>query len=145
MAWDVHIHVCFPCDRNEAVAELAKKHLPSIASEDDGPREARWFLESLSTRAGNNPGPKGGLSLWGMVGNHTRAEAFCECLKPFWTDLLSEVDGGPLDFEHVIVFEEQEQSEAANAYEIMWDDPHEDDRKLVIKKHDRLPFGWQQA
>lgn len=144
----VHIHVCFACDTNEGVAELAKKHLPNLADNSDGERAAIWFLEALSTRTGNNPGPKGGLSLWGMIGNYTRVDTFCEVLKPFWRDLLSgAVDGGPCDHERVMVFEEVEQSEAPNAYEIGWVNPHQEnrgERELFIKKHERLPFSWQQ-
>lgn len=145
MAWDVHIHVCFSCNENEGVAALALKHLPSIKDEGDGERAAIWFLKSLSTRTGGNFGPKGGLSLWGMTGNYTKVNTFCEILRPFWIDLLSKVEGGPCNHERVIVFEEQEQTEAATAYEIGWDDPHEPaTRQLFIRKHERLPFSWQQ-
>lgn len=146
MGWYVHLHVCFACDTNEGVAGLAKKHLPSVSDDSDGERAARWFLEALSTRTGNNPGPKGGLSLWGIVGNYTKAETFCEALRPFWMDLLNGVDGGPLDFERVLVFEEQEQSDAANAYEIGWDEPDSKTRKLLppASRRDRHspPYRW---
>src|SRR5580692_1907576 len=111
MAWDVHIHVCFACDKNEKVAEIAKKHCASILSNNDGHREAVWFLTDLAKRTGPNYGPKGGLSLWGMTGNYTNVEEFCEILRPFWVELLSGIDGGPCEHEHIIVFEEQEQSE----------------------------------
>ena len=144
MGWYVHLHVCFACDTNEGVAAAAKKHLPSIVDDGDGERAARWFLEALAERTGNNPGPKGGLSLWGIVGNYTQADRFCECLRPFWEELLSGVDGGPCDHERVLVFEEPEQSEAANAYEIGWDDPHSKSRQLKITHHSRLPFSWRQ-
>lgn len=144
MGWYVHIHVCFACDRNEGVAALARTHRPTIEDESDGHRAAGWFLDDLATRTGENRGPKGGLSLWGMVGNYTQAETFCECLRPFWVDLLSDIDGGPCSHERVIVFEEPEQKEAATAYEIGWDDPHSAARTLMIKKHESLPFSWQQ-
>jgi hypothetical protein len=39
MAVDVHLHVCFACDKNDAVSELAKKHL----LHEDGSKEARWY------------------------------------------------------------------------------------------------------
>jgi len=141
----VHIHVCFACDANEGVAKLAKKYLTTLVDNSDGERAARWFLESLSTRTGKNHGPKGGLSLWGIVGNYTNADVFCESLKGFWEELLSgNIDGGPCYFERVIVFEEPEQSDAANAFEIGWDEPEKSDRKLSIKQYLRLPFSWQQ-
>lgn len=140
MAWDVHIHVCFPCDANDGVAELAKKHRPSIVDDSDGSRAAGWFLDDLSLRAGANRGTKGGLSLWGMVGNYTGVDTFCEVLKPFWLELLSgQVIDGPCDHEHVVVFEEQEQRQAATAYEIK-----RYDGEVVITAHSRLPFSWMQ-
>lgn len=147
MAWDVHIHVCFACHRNDPVADLAAKHLPDVANRehdgDDGDRAARWFLEALTKRTGDNPGPKGGLSMWGIVGNYTRGESFCEALRPFFEELLRSGIGGICRHEHILVFEEQEQSESATAYEIML---YDDDKVggLVVKRHDKLPFSWMQ-
>lgn len=137
MGFYVHLSVVFACDRNEGVAALATKHLPSVAET----REPRWFLEELSKRTGGNPGPKGGLSLWGIVGNYTDAEEFIEVLRPFFTELLSgQIDGGPCEFEHAIVFTEREQSERATAFEISRD---EDTGHLQVKEHE-LPFAWMQ-
>lgn len=134
----VHIHICFACDRNEGVAAIAKKHLPKLGE----CIEAKWFLDDLAKRTGNNPGPKGGLSMWGIVGNHTNEEEFIEVLRPFWDDLLSGVDGGPLGFEHVLVFVEHEQTERATAFDIYCD--YSDDIKtLTVKKHE-CPFSWAQ-
>lgn len=145
MAYDVHLHVSFACDKNEGVAALAAKHLPRLAQQgvalNVSYREAVWFLEDLAGRTGINRGPKGGLSLWGMVVNGAVVEDFVAVLGAFWTELLSgELDGGPLDFERVVVFEEQEQSEAATAYEI-----RVEDNALTIKKSGDLPFSWAQA
>jgi len=134
----VHINVCFACDKNEGVAALAEKHLP----ETEECREAKWFLEDLAKRTGNNPGPKGGLSTWGMVGNYTDEEEFVEVLRPFWKDLLSDVDEGPCSFEHVLVFVEHEQTERATAFEIYRDDD-DDAETLTVKKHE-CPFSWMQ-
>lgn len=146
MGWYVHIHVCFACDTNVGVAAIAAKHLPALAALDtaDGAREARWFLGDLAGRTGGNSGPRGGLSLWGMVGNYTRGDVFCEVLRPFWEDLLSGVDGGPCSFERVVVFVENEQSDAATAYQIGWDDNDSPTRELIIQKHESLPFAWGQ-
>lgn len=136
MGWYVHISVIFACDENKGVADLAKKHLENLGEEC---HEAHWFLNNLSKRTGTNDGPKGGLSLWGTVGNHTNAEKFVEALRPFWTELLSsKTDGGPFDFEHILVFYEPEQSESANAYEISFN------KELIIKHHPNLPFCWGQ-
>lgn len=134
----VHLNVCFACDTNDAVAELAKKHMPP----EDGNREARWFLQSLAERTGTNPGPKGGLSTWGIVGNHTDEDEFVETLRPFWKALLSEVDGGPCSFEHILVFVEHEQTERATAIEIFLGDD-DNPETLTIKKHE-CPFAWMQ-
>lgn len=148
MGWYVHIHVCFACDRNEPVAELAKRHRLALAGEDgdDGDRAAVWFLEDLARRTGGNHGPKGGLSMWGMVGNYTNGESFCEALKPFFEEMLRHGIGGICQHEHILVFEEQEQSDSAIAYEIMLDGDYASDvRKVVIKTHTGLPFAWMQA
>jgi len=140
MGWYVHIHVCFAADGNDGIAELAGQYFkdwPEI-----GCKEAKWFLEDLSQRSGKNPGPKGGLLTWGMIGNHTNVGSFVGELKLFWIDLLSEkIKGGPHDFERIMVFYEHEQSEAANAFEIYLD---EDTKSLIIKHHARLPFSWRQ-
>lgn len=134
----VHIHVCFACDTNDAVAALAAKHLPFVGE----CMEAQWFLEDLSKRTGENLGSKGGLSLWGMVGKYTNGEEFVEVLKPFWKELLQKVDGGPNSFEHILVFIEREQSEQATAFEIFLKDL-DSPELLLVKKHD-CPFTWMQ-
>ena len=151
MSTYVHLHVCFACDNNEDVAALARRHLAQfpnngLADIQAGSWyfEAQQFLSSLAGRTGPNFGPKGGLSLWGMVGKNSNAAAFCERLRPFWTALLSDVEGGPCGFERVVVFEEREGAQAANAYQIGWDDNERDNRTLVIKKCERLPFSWGQ-
>lgn len=145
MGYYVHIHVVFACDNNEGVAQLAKKH---IAEADDLEPHAEWFLHDLSERHGNNPGRKGGLSLWGGVGNHVDSDRFIETLKPFWTELLHEVPGGPLDHEHIMVFIEAEGTEHTTAYEIFLarddlGDASEPFGELVIKKH-KCPFAFMQ-
>ena len=142
MGWYVHLHVCFAAGRNDGVARLAEKHVETLPADA---HEARWFLTDLSKRTGENPGPKGGLSLWGIVGNHTKAEEFAEILRPFWGELLSgQIEDGPCDHHHVLIFFEEEQSEAANAIEIGWDDETSEARQLVVKTHQKLPFAWRQ-
>lgn len=132
MAHDVHLHVCFPCNDHGAVAEVAKRHLPSIHAradaEDPGVREARAFLRALSQRSGLAEGWKGGLSTWGVVGNYTDEDAFVDVLGPFWLELFSEFDGGPLSFERAIVFFEHEQTEAAGCWEL-WRDENRDEMR----------------
>jgi len=141
MGFYVHIQVSFACDENEGVAALAKKHLPTIGN--DAP-DAVLFLEALASRTGRNAGPKGGLSLWGMIGNYTSGDDFVEALRPFWGDLLSGVAGGPRWFERVVVFVEREQRNSPTAYQIGFDDPDSPNRVIAIQKHELLPFSWGQ-
>lgn len=139
MAWNVHINVCFKCSENEPVAAIARKHIEGMVE----CREARWFLESLAARTGHNPGPKGGLSMWGMVGNHTDGDDFVSELRPFWFELLaSDLDGGPSNYAHILVFVEPEQVGRATAYEI-WLEDFGKPVHLEIAKHD-CPFAWMQ-
>ena len=104
-------------------------------------------MQDLASRSGTNPGPKGGLSLWGVVGNYTNVNEFVDSLKPFWLDILSN-ELGPMRFERILVFEEREQEGCAYAYEIFLTEnplneeivvPHE----LSIVKH-KCPFSWRQ-
>mgnify|MGYP001610291283 FL=1 len=148
MGYYVTLSVIFACNKNGAVAELARAHIARLPTEDspESVDEARWFLEALSQRTGDNLGPKGGLSCWGTVGNYTHVDEFVEVLKPFWIDLLHEVEGGPLEFEHVMVLYENEQAEHASAYEI-FQERLEGDRQfgdLIIRHHPDLPFAWMQ-
>lgn len=157
MGFYVHLSVVFSCDRNEGVGALAAKHLAALPSEDqnfkDGVeledlREARWFLEDLSKRTGGNPGPKGGLSLWGITGNYTTGTGFVNTLRPFWDELLrTRVDGGPFPHEHVIVFCEPEQSDRAQAFEIGLEQIGDGQKQgpLFIRHHEDLPFAWMQS
>jgi hypothetical protein len=172
MGWYVHLHVAFNCNTNDDVASVAEKYARQLEG-TSAPREALWFLKDLAVRAGDNPGPKGGLSLWGVVGNHTNAHAFVHCLSDFWLELLSgSVDGGPCDHHHVIVFYEEEQSRQAHCYEVALTERCQDrlgdyyeclgeiaDGKWRMKpeesrppkpppeleiKHHALPFAWMQ-
>jgi hypothetical protein len=136
MGFYVHIHVCFACDNNDGVAELAKKYLSEVKN-----KEAQWFLKDLAGRSGDNPGPKGGLSLWGIIGNYTDVNDFVFKLHPFWKDLLTlDIEGGPCSHEHILVFEETEQSERTTAFEIYLDD---EEKELLIVSNE-CPFTFAQ-
>lgn len=139
MGYYVHLNVVFACDGNDEVAKLAQNHLEQLSQE--AMNEVRWFLKDLSGRSGVNKGPKGGLSLWGIIGNYTNGEEFCETLRPFWADLLRGVPDGPLPCEHILVFYEPEQEQRATAFEIMY---HKESDALEIVRHDNLPFCWGQ-
>jgi len=85
-----------------------------------------------------------------MVGNYTHAEEFAQQLTDFWRELLSSdgEGGGPLCHEHILIFYEPEQSEAANAIEILLQKEDElserDEGTLLIRHHENLPFCWGQ-
>lgn len=138
----VHLHVCFACDQNEPVAAIAKKHLTKEL--EDECREAAWFLTDLSKRTGRNPGPKGGLSMWGIIGNYTRGQDFVDALMPFWSELLSDKanDNAPFSFEHILVFVEPEQSEQATAFEIFRAEPR-GSGEILVQEH-KCQFAWMQ-
>lgn len=165
MGYYVNLSVIFQSRHNEGIAKLAKQYLidagyempktEEFLPEHDykkeylfSTREAAWFLCDLAKRTGNNPGLKGGLSMWGIVGNHTMPEDFVDDLKGFWFDLLTgKIDGGPKDFEHIMVFYEREQSERAEAIEIYLDRKKNREYEindLIIKYHEDLPFAWMQ-
>lgn len=157
MALDVHLHVCFPCDNNDHVAALAARHhaaLP-IVTDHLAPPYAREFLEDLMERRGPNPGPKGGLSLWGWVTNHGDGQRFVDALAAFWIDLLSgsiadEDYGGPADYERICVFAEREQRGFTTVWQIgLFDDLDDVDysrpRRLEVKVFPDMPFSWAQA
>ena len=146
MGFDVHVHVCIPADDNDGLAQAAIKHERTVSEIVDS-NEAVWFLQDLAKRTGKLPGPKGGLSLWGVVGNYTRVQEFVDALKPFWLDILSN-ELGPCDFERILVFEEREQEGCAYAYEIFLSEDEASGKLLVphtisVMKH-KCPFSWRQ-
>lgn len=151
MAHDVHLHVSFECNDNGPLGKLALKHLATLS--DDVCVEARMFLQDLSERKGRNPGMKGGLCLWGIVGNYSNADTFITDLRRFWIELWNcehtEYECGFMPFRHIVVFEEQEQSEQAKAYcltPVGGDKVGRYDYEVtdyLVTSH-KLPFCWNQ-
>ena len=141
------LSVCFPCDLNEPIAQIAQS-IPA----DELCDPAQQFLRELSTRTGKNPGGKGGLCQWGIVGSGFKPLVFVQELMPFWRALLSQEgeDSSPDPASRVIVFSEKEQIDEAEAFEIGWFndsggwggswDAEKRDR-IHIRHHD-LPFAW---
>lgn len=120
MRYYVRLFVAFPCYNNDGVAELARKHLVVLQGIDE--QAAIQFLEALSQRSGINLGSKGSMSFWGIVGNYTQPERFVSVLRPFWSELLhAEIEGGPLWFEHILVFFQTEEDVSLNGLEIYLD------------------------
>ncbi len=135
MGHDVHLSLIMNCNDSKAISELANKHIDKVRD----CTEAIWFLEYISEGKGVTNGPKGSLFTWGIVGNYTYAGHFVEILMPFWKELFN-TEIGPLNFEHIIVFYEPEQSEQASCYEISYCTKS---NKVIIQDH-RLPFAWMQ-
>ncbi len=142
MGFYVHVQVSFACDDNDGVAALAGKQ--RAADMEESCPEAAAFVRYLAIRSGRNIGPKGGVSVWGMIGNYTNVGKFVEVLEPFWKELLSGIEGGPCPFEHVVVLYEMEQSEKACAYEIYQETHRSQIKDGLIIKHHELPFCWNQ-
>jgi len=151
MGYYTHIHVCFESTFSEPVAAIARRHLPEVG--ESRIIEAKWFLESLAERTGTNPGPKGGLCLWGMVANGVPPEDFVAVLGPFWEDILQEPDDDELSdispHNHIVVFYEGEDSLRCECWEIFRDfekHPMNDPNlpPLTVKHHERLPFIFNQ-
>ena len=139
MSHDVHLHVCIPACGNDGVAQAAVAFLQAHDLSDCP--EAVWFLKDLSARTGDNRGPRGGVILWGTVGNYTDEYIFTGCLFSFWEELLSGVADGPLPHKHILVFSEHETMERAIAQEIFWDE--DEPSMLNMVTHD-CPFSFGQ-
>ena len=149
MGFYVHFHICFNADHSPEMVEAAKKQLKEFwveeAEEYDCERETRRLLEAIQDPKNYNTGPKGSLFTWGIVGNYTRAGDVIDDLELFFFELLSNRELDPYSAEHIIVFEEKEQSEKAIAYEIYLKSPFYDigNNELIVKRHE-LPFCWNQ-
>ena len=123
------------CANHNELVEVAKKYSEKIAD----CTEAQSFLNYISEGKGYACGHKGALLTWGIVGNYTDADDFIKKLEPFFLEIYDK-ECGPLDFEHILVFCEAEQSESATAYELIYD---EKEKKLEVKVH-HCPFAWMQ-
>ena len=143
MANHILLSVCFPCDLNEPIAQIAQS-IPA----DELCDIAQQFLRELSARSGENPGGKGGLCQWGIVGSGFSTLIFVQDLMPFWTALLSQEgeDSSPDPGSRVIVFSEKEQFNRSEAFEIGWVDENgywdAEDRDRLDIVHHLLPFAW---
>jgi len=147
MAWYVHLSVCFAAVHNSAEIGFARKALKAL-EKTSSPRECAWMLKDFVNGNGVARGPKGDLFNWGMVGNYTSASDFIEGLRPFWLSLFRSRGAELQDFEHILVFEEEEQSGAVTVYEVSYNGRVncEENIKgdLVVKTFPDMPFSWHQ-
>lgn len=132
----VHFSVCYSSDLDKK-AEL-EKLVNRFQAPPDIPIEADMLLQAILDPKNYNCGRKGELFTWGIVGNYTSAESIVQLLAPFFEEQLRR-ELGPLDFDHIIIFEEHEQTEQAQCWEIYLEG--NENGKLVIKHH-MLPFCW---
>jgi hypothetical protein len=146
MGHEVIITVVFPASlgRKDDLSEFADQH-GYLAVGDCV--EADLFVEALKSKKHIDCGRKGAVFAWGITGNYTDEGKFVQTLAPLFRQLLLDPDVGPLNFEHILVFYEHEQSERAGAYEVYLEEPpnwdfKEDSKTLVIKHHPALPFQW---
>jgi hypothetical protein len=139
MADPYYLVISFRCDHNDAVAPLARRYRAQLdaAITDLEAYEAAWFLEALSERSGDNPGPKGGMSVWGMVTNKLNAADVVHVLKPFWEELITLLD-------RVLVMYQRDEGEGFFVYDIGWDGfpPEIAVPRLAFRHYGPLPFGW---
>lgn len=152
MGYYVHISLAFSCNSYDDLAPIASKSLLEV----DTPhfeRHAKWFLEHLSEQSGTLPGPKGGICTWGMTGNGVSGQNFVEDLIPFWELLFKEEI--LLDFEHIVVFCEPEDSHVTvfEIYQYPEGCPESSQKgemmiqtkqNLRIYRHEDVPFRWNQ-
>lgn len=89
------------------VRALAERVLAGM-DRDRTSREAVRFLEFVAAGKGIECGAKGHLLTWGYVSNYGNAERTNNDLYPFWKDLWL-LDDGPLNFETVLVFCQDEE------------------------------------
>lgn len=143
----VHTSAIFSCDGYKGIADFAREYAAKLdRSRSYSEDAAGRMLNYLAGGNGVSEGPKAGLFCWGETGNYTDGEEFVEALREFFHEVYRRAnasDGfeGPLHFEHILVFIEPEQSEAAQAFEISYDEGTD---TLSVKHHERLPFAWMQ-
>ena len=131
----------FECEHDKALVEIAEDHYQRLTRSIHVCNEAMWYLDSLRSRTSTENGPKGAMSLWGKVCNHTNLELFIENLTPFFLDLYGfhPVSGlGELD--RIIILYEEEEAEAAGCYSIGL--CYHTKTELTVTHEKRLPFSW---
>jgi hypothetical protein len=153
MGWDVHTHLAVECDhfRFGDVRKLATEYLPKLPSwedADDAEKQAVNLLTWLTDdRAHLFEGNGGDLLLWGYIrGKPTDVKGFVELLRAngFWLAFLHALNGPKSIWpsqHHILVFEEQEQSEQTIASEIF---SRDNDNEIVVNRH-LCPFCFNQG
>lgn len=135
--------VMFECEHDKALVEIAEDHYQRLLQSIGVCNEARWYLDDLRQRTCTDNGPKGAMSTWGKVCNHTNLELFIENLKPFFLDLYGfHPVSGLGEHDKIVILYEEEQSEAAGCYtiELCYDTKSE----LIVAHTERLPFSWKK-
>lgn len=137
MGYYVHFSATFAARSSELddVRPLVAKWRAANVAED---RDVDRLLDAMLDLKNYNQGPKGELFTWGVVGNHTSVAAVATALVPLFGELFWQ-DTYLRSHHRVVLFEEQEQSGLAAAFEIFL---HHHEPTLI--RHD-LPFCWGQG
>jgi len=156
MAYYVHISITFNADSDdipqlkdlidEYIADKYLGHLLhssdriSLRTFDLAVRHtvSGSFLRELTKKKNYNAGAKGELFTWGIVGNFIDVDDFVDKLAPLFKKML-EKEVCVSSYNHILVFEEKEESDHARAIEIFLDD----ERSLKVVEH-VCPFRWGQ-
>lgn len=139
----VNLVVMFECEHDKALVAIAEDHYRQLMRSTAACSEAIWYLDSLRRRTSTENGPKGAMSTWGKVCNHTNLELFIENLKPFFLDLYGFYPvSGLSELDQIVVLYEEEEAEAAGCYTI---ELRPDTKTELIVTHvERLPFSWKR-
>jgi hypothetical protein len=118
MGFDVHIQIAWEGGKIEEVKPVAEEFLKQYLTqgEDNTSDEIIQFLNDVISGKSCFEGRKGWLWLWGLIGNYTHGEEILIELMPFFKTLFDKKI--LLDFYRIILFEEPEQTESVNIYEL---------------------------
>ncbi len=137
MSRAVFLNVSFVCDDNDAVALIAKRHLP-LMWDADACAEVIWFLEQLSEKTGGNAGNKGGLSVCSCVGNYTQLSQVLRKLNNFWIELLMKVGMHT----RVVILCQEEHCERTTVCFVSLEVPESVHRRVHVEYPPPIIGGW---
>ena len=115
MGWYVHFQISWGGGEPGDIIPIAK----NFEITNDMPQEVALFFRDVISRKSYFGGLKGDFWSWGTISNYTNAESFIDTVTPFFRALwLKDI---LFDFDRVVCFCEQEQSENVQIYQLSWD------------------------
>lgn len=124
-------------DELKPLAEAALATMPQPSPghyPDDYDGDAEWFLQQVRDGRGHFCGPKGDLWAIGQIGNYSNGDSIAKAILPFVKAMWER--GYLFDFERVIIFDEQEQSERPIIYQI--------EHPGIITRYESEGWYWGQ-